>query len=152
MKSNKAQTISFDLLIAVFIFSIILVLIMIKLNYYNETLFEKAEYRDMMLRAFEISEALVKTSGKPTGWDSTNVVFLGLASDDRKISKEKAEEFCNISETRIRSMLDLSYYFYFNLNGTITCGSIPAGKKIVSVKRNVFFEGKNAILEFTLWR
>ncbi len=148
----KGQIVSLDLLIALSIFAFLLVTLFSVINSNNANFFQNSEYNEMALQALEISEILIKTPGKPSNWDSSNVIAFGLASEDRIISFEKAQEFCSIPESDISRLLNIDYPFYFNLSGAVTCGSVPSGARAATIERIVFFNGSNSKLRFTLWR
>lgn len=161
-KVKRAQINATDMLVAVFIFSLLLSLIMLNFNNYNVSLLNNIEREKIISEAIAISDALVKTAGIPSRWNSSNVLFLGLADSDRKISEKKAKEFCKIPYNETRKMLNLQYHFYFfisSLNGTkkIGYGRNPENKsKIINIRRYIIYENESenekAILDFALWR
>jgi hypothetical protein len=114
----------------------------------------ETDYKYMIMTAVEISDVLVKNEGFPSFWNTTNVEVPGFASDDRIISGSKLDQLCNISQNKTRSILKIPYYVNFLVTGnrTVECGSRPNGTKVVVIRRNIFFENKNGVLEVTVWR
>lgn len=151
---KKAQINTLDFLIAVFIFSLVLIYAITSLNESAKNAISETDYKYMMITAIGISETLVKNNGIPSAWDKSNVELVGLASADRKISEQKVNEFCNMTQDEIRIIFRIPYYIHFSVNGTktVACGISPNGKKTVSIRRNVFYENKSAVLEVALWR
>ncbi|MBN2368817.1 hypothetical protein JXC34_07375 [Candidatus Woesearchaeota archaeon] len=150
---KKAQISSMDFLTAVFIFCLVVAYAMSVINDSSIKSFTETDYKYMTVSAIEITDFLIKSPGIPSSWNSSNVIFAGLASKDRVISSSKVTEFCNLTQNQTRAMLRIPYYVHFSIigNNTIECGLIPSGKKAVSIRRNVFFEDKNAVLKLTLW-
>ena len=155
-KNKKGQINVTDLFIAVFIFCILITAAMLAWNKYNEKIIERTEYYNMMTKTFQISNTLVKTPGYPTGWTADNVKIIGLASEDRILSKEKVDTFTTLDINKTKGVFQTyGYNFYFTLKtntGNITYGQEPNGKKSVSITRYVLFENEKAIMDFRLWK
>lgn len=151
---NRAQISTIDFLTAVFIFSLVLAYAVSSLNDASIRTVTETDYKYMIINTLEISDILVKNPGIPSSWNSTYVEFPGLASDDRIISPYKVNQFCNLTENQIRSIFRIPYFIYFSIigNSTVECGLKQNGTKSVSIRRNVLFENKNAVLEVTLWK
>ncbi len=163
---RKSQIAVMDLLIALFIATILIVLIVFVWNRYAVTLNENTEYNEMKIIAFQASDLLVKTKGKPENWedDVGNVKVLGLASHDRNLSIDKVSKMDgvggdDISYADASKVLGTGFYdFYLQIkyvSGTdiVNYGtSVPPDKSIVSVRRFVEYNNEKAILEFTLWK
>lgn len=151
---KKTQINTLDFLIAVFIFSLALIYAVTSLNEAAQNALSETDYKYMMLSAIEVSEILVKNNGVPSAWNRSSVELIGLASGDRKISEEKVNEFCNMTQDDTRKIFRTQYYIHFSINGnkTISCGLTPSGKKAVSIRRKILFNNENGVLEVTLWR
>jgi len=162
MKTNlcnakKAQINTMDFLTALFIFCLVLAYAIGNLNDAESRALSDTDYKYMIVSAVEISDALIKNPGIPESWNSTNVEFPGLAADDRVISSYKVDQFCSLTPNATASMFRIPYHMLFSLTGnrTVQCGpAVPATNrtKAVTVRRNVFFENKNAVLQVTLWK
>lgn len=157
MKRSKAQIALTDLFVALFIFSILIIFITLTWNRYNLRLTGGLETEEMMIKAFQVTDVLVESSGSPSDWNSTNVETIGLASHDRILSTTKVNKFINLPLNQTKTIFKIKTYdFYFSLTPIggeiITYGNIPAGKKHIVAKRYVIYENGPAILQFTLWR
>ncbi|MFH1249234.1 MAG: hypothetical protein V1660_03710 [archaeon] len=153
IKIKKAQISTMDFLTAVFIFSIVLAYAISAITEAEIKALTETDYKYMIVNAIQISDYLSRNPGIPYSWDSTNVKMPGLAYDDRMISSQKVDQFCLINQNDTKDMFRIQYHLYFSLTGnrTVQCGSAPNGDKAVNIKRNVFFEGKDGVLQVTLW-
>lgn len=155
---KKGQINSIDAFFALAIFSILLILVVINMNNYSQKLNEKIEYDNMMTKAFQISELLVKDRGVPTNWNTNNVQIIGLAAEDRMLSEEKINYMKNLSINEAKSIFkiyDSNFYLSLkNVNGSSITdyGSPFTGKKAVNIKRYVLYKNASAILEFSVWK
>jgi len=170
---RKAQTGSTDLFVAITIFTLLFVLIVLTWNNYAITLNSKFDFQEIQIKAFHISELLVKTAGSPSLWedqeDPSRIVELGLAKKPNVISKEKAVRIIDsnfLDKEDIRDILNInSYNFTINItdpNGVIkqengnplSFGDTqPTVKQsVVIIKRPVLYETENAILKVVLWK
>ena len=145
-----------DLFIALSLFLVVIVFTVLLFNNYSVHLNEEIETNDMLITAFQISDVLVSNSGYPSKWEEniSNTKNIGLATKDRIISKDKLNNFTNLDYDTSRGLLKLYYNFYINLkdldNNTIANYGYINGEKVVNVKREVFYEGEEAILEFAV--
>lgn len=160
MKSNKkSQAITTDLMLAMFIFIVLLAAIMMIWNKYAAAINKQTEYEEAQLMAYRISDLFVKTKGKPSDWEknASNVIVIGLADSDRTISAAKVNAFLNMSYNDSKKILKIPYYdFSFRINDmqgnnlTNTYGQINETDFIISLRRHVFYENEKAIMEFKL--
>ncbi len=180
MINRRAQVFSGEFLLAYFIFMVVLILCV--LLWYNTTrdLTEAESYRIMEERSVDAAEQLVKTSGIPGNWNTSNIESVGLVNESRILSSEKIVGFvtlfdnsqydglCNdISLSNYmcnRYLLGLGgydfYYLITNLNGSnLTIGGVfPAtGKapqnqtRLLSVTRNALLDGEIVKTALTVW-
>ena len=153
---SKGQIIMNDLFIALSLFLVVIVFTVLLFNNYSVHLNEEIETNDMLITAFQISDVLVSNSGYPSKWEEniSSTKNIGLATKDRIISKDKLNNFTNLDYDTSRGLLKLYYNFYINLkdldNNTIATYGYINGEKIVNIKREVFYEGEEAILEFAV--
>jgi hypothetical protein len=164
MKKNKRGQITvFDMLIAVLLFSFLVTVVMLTWYTYNQRLLVKLEREEAISKAIEITDLFVRTSGLPSEWNSTNVILIGLATSDRKISEDKAREFCNVSYDEARTIMNIPYHFYFYVSSytpgvgwekDVECGNqiTEDTKKAVSFRRPVLYKDGLGTLGFILWR
>lgn len=158
-KSKKSQIAVTDLFIALFMATIIIIIIMFAWNRYTIILNEESDYRELEIIAFQTADLLVKSNGEPQNWENSplNVEVIGLATEDRNLSLEKVDAFVNLSYNFTLRSLGLELYdFYFQLkdfNGTRLAeqGKTPENF-VVNIQRLVLYENEKAIVEFALWK
>ena len=160
---KKAQMNSIDAFFALSIFIIILVLFTVTLNNYNYKLSERVDYDNMVAKAFQISDLLVKNEGRPVDWGATNITaeIIGIASEDRVLSETKINRLRNLSVNQTKSIFKIyGNNFYISLKnssgGNITSYGNPfnqsSSKKVVNIKRYVLYNNASTILEFSIWK
>ena len=161
-KSKRAQIAIADLFIALFVATILIIVIISTWNAYVKVLEDDVGYKEMQIIAFQAADLLVKSGGEPADWenDPDNVYTMGLASSDRELSPEKVSAFVNdITLGNASLALGVGFYdFYFRLrhiNGTVLeefgPSSIP-NRSIINVPRVVSYKNEKAIMEFALWK
>ncbi|MBU2638021.1 MAG: hypothetical protein KJ955_03545 [Nanoarchaeota archaeon] len=155
---RKAQIASIDLFIAVTIFLILLGVVLHAWNIYNLRLQDNIEYEKMQLKAFHVSDLLVKSPGYPFAWeDSGPAEVIGLASSDRVLSPEKVSAFIAMDYDESKQMLKLSPYEYsfrikqLSNNLTSSSGLPMAGELSVTAERYVTYNDEKAIVQITIW-
>lgn len=152
---SKAQVALIDLFIAFFLFMLLLSVTISTWNLYLIRLNENNENNEMIIKAFQTTDALVKSRGVPTLWNLTNVNLTGLAQSDRVLSTEKVDLFINLTESQIKDIFKIQLYsFSFSLkdideNILIERGNVTS-ERVVNVKRYVLYENEPAILEFKI--
>lgn len=161
-KSKRAQIAVTDLFIALFIATILIILIVYSWNSYAVVLSDNVDYNEMQIIAFQITDLLVKTKGEPENWETNpdNADVIGLASSDRILSTEKVYAFINnLTYNNASLILGAGFYdFYFQLkhiNGTKLADfgqSIIPNRSVVNVPRVVSYKNEKAILEFAIWK
>lgn len=158
--SQKGQAAITDLFIAISVFIILITIITLTWNLYNIRLVNRFEYDDMIIKTFQVSDALSKSKGVPDNWeflkDKTQILVVGLAENERKISTQKLTQFIDLNETEIKEKMNINLYnFYFTIRNQtqvlVSHGRIPTGKKSVNIARLVIYNGKPSIMEFALW-
>lgn len=164
--NRKAQTAIIDLFIALSIFILLVMIIVYLWNDYNTRINEDVEYEKMQLKAYQVTNQLVKTQGNPFSWEKNpnNFKEIGLVTFDRNISAEKLEAFVALARTdnkynNIRSSFNLDGYgFNFNLTtlsnkNLKSSGGTPEGdEEIISVERYVIYGDEEAIFRFKIWK
>lgn len=151
---SKAQAVVTDLFIAFFLFIAILSATIYTWNLYITRLNENRENSEMLIKAFQATEGLIKTEGIPGNWNLNNVNLSGLGAN-RILSTEKINLFMNLPEDKIKNIFRIQLYnFNFTLkdkNGNIlkNRGSLT-GQKFINVKRYVLYQNAPAILEFKI--
>lgn len=106
---KRAQAFVQDMVIAVFILSMVIV---IYLNFdINHALTGESEYNSLISEAKTISDYLVGT-GYPSDWNETNVVRIGLADDNNVLDTLKISTFENMTKNdydNTRNLLRTKY-------------------------------------------
>lgn len=157
---NKAQIFSVDFIIGLVIFMPFLLLLSFLWNYSNSQFQETETIIDMREKVVFISDLLIKTGGNPANWTSANVVSVGLATSNNRISQEKLNELNEISCLEFKNIFDMLYNFYLevkDINENVLfadekCGNYSKAEKIIPVKRYVLLDGKLVILKVILWQ
>ncbi len=164
MKNKKAQIIATDLFLAVMVYIVIIIVVIYVYSSYMHRLDNEVRYRDMISKAFEVSDNILKHIGSPTGWNSTSVKVIGLAESDRVLSTQKLTYFANMSYNYSKHVLGISTYEYFiqvrdfyNRN-LLEAGASPIEDsrcnstfEAVTLRRFALWEGQRVIVYITLW-
>ncbi|HDI72858.1 MAG TPA: hypothetical protein ENF58_01855 [Candidatus Altiarchaeales archaeon] len=180
-KEKRAQVSSGELLMACFIFFLVLIMAITIWNNTTEKIKGSERFYDLEETAVDISEKLVRTGGIPSGWSKENVTVIGLANEPRVLDQGKILEFldmmndsafnnppCNdpgISNYECnKHILGIGKYeFYFTLediNGTtieienISCytGKEPQNEtEKLTVTRTAILNNKIVRMVLTLW-
>lgn len=155
---SKAQLATTDFYVALIIFIILLGVILLTLNNYTIRLDREQDKNEILLVAFQLSDALVKNLGTPSSWEdnATKLEVIGLAEDDHILSAKKVDAFINLSYNTTKVFIR-NYDFYFRIldyynNTLITYGMPFNGTSSVSTRRYVIYNNENAIMELTLWK
>ncbi len=163
--NKKAQVVAMDLTLAVAVFAVISVLMITLWSIYQNRLQDNINNGQILNVAFTFSDYLISNPGKPTNWNSSNVIGIGLASQDRFISESKLNNLSNISYNKTKSLFQINMYNYdyylllsnYNLtNPTIYYAyGLPApnnAKKVIKLRRYVIYNNDTATFEVTLWK
>ena len=155
--SKRAQIAIIDLLFALIIFIALFLGFVLFWTLYEVRLTENMRREEIELLAFQVSNALVKTPGYPSNWEMYPNLTLspGLASSDGVLSPAKIATFRNFTYNQTKAFFNIERYEYYLLiqkNATVVyeTNNTPSGK-IVSVRRNVWYENQEAKLDFALW-
>ena len=166
--NRKAQAAITDLFIAVAVFIVLVTITTLIWNLYNVRLDSRIDYDNMVLKAYHISDTMLKSTGDPVNWERSaspinTINTLGLASDDHIISEKKLLTFSTLSSTQedydiLKDKMNINLYDYYLklklIDGTpiILTGNAPRGKFAVNLARLVIYESEPHILEVTIWK
>ena len=166
MKQNKTgQLAILDLFMSGLMFAIIVSLVMFTWNDYNVKIDKQLDYNTNLIKAYHVSDLLVKYQGRPTAWQryenvSNPAVTLGLAQGEGELNVEKVEFFINnLTYEYTKDKLGINSYEYYlrllKLDGTnftppIEKGTTNTTEQTVTLRRYVLYNGEEAILEFSL--
>ena len=157
MSSVKAQVFSPDFVVA----SVIFILILVILNVHTQGVYEKIEKQENML----YYESLVSTTdllllyhGYPKYWNETNVEILGLAERPNHLNRTKVEQMMNMSEERIKSLLNLGGKSFRLTIENSTGVMFEKGdtdwsdaETIYIINRNAIMDGIPVKIKFLVW-
>ena len=160
---KKGQAAVTDLFIAISVFIILITIMTLTWNLYNLRLQNRFDYDDMMTKAFQVSDVLIKSKGNPVDWetDPNSTIVIGLSSNDRIISKTKVETFTDedlFNESKLKDILKVNQFNYYfvlrHLNGTLihTRGLFPSGNLAINLARLVLYDDIPVFLEFAVWK
>ena len=167
IQHKKAQVAVLDLFIAALIFGILVSAIMVTWNNYNVKIDQRIEDNTNLIRAYHISDLLVRYPGKPTAWETypeligDSISIIGLAKSDGVIDPVKLSEFTKLENDFIKDKLKTGHYdFYFKLvqiDGShftppIEKGNLTNSSTSIALRRYVIYNETEAILEFHLQR
>jgi hypothetical protein len=161
----KAQAWTLDFAASVVIFLTALILVMFALNYTLYQSRQQAVLNVMENAAMAASDSLVRQPGIPAEWNSTDVITIGLASQENVLNETKLAEFMAMDDSAIRGLLGIAnYVYYFEVrypNGTlaslpgggeITKGAYPSGASaVIPVERHALYMEKPARMVLILW-
>lgn len=156
---RKSQITLTDLFVAIFMATVLIIIIVFAWNRYTTILNDEANYKELQIIAFQTADLLVKSGGQTKGWERSpeSVQVIGLASSDRNLSTEKVNAFVNLDYNITSKALGVELYnFHFQLNhinGTKLAehGKTPS-ESVVNVQRIVSYKNEKAVLEFGLWK
>jgi hypothetical protein len=113
LKIKKGQVLSFDLLIAITIFTLVFSILVSQVNYNTKKINELKEQNKMIEEAYKISEIFFR-EGYPKNWDENNVDILGLQTNNR-IDWNKLEKLKNLGYQKSLILLGASYDYNITL-------------------------------------
>ncbi len=164
---NKGQVWSFDFAVSVVIFFSVVVMILFSWNYTAAKHTEQVLFNEMESKAVTLSDSLIRTSGFPKEWNSSDVQIIGLADDENILNETKILQLVSMPYDTIRATMGImNYNFYLGvrylndtviiMNGTaLECGEDPSlypnSTMIVPIERFMLFDHKVASLMFMLW-
>ncbi len=112
----KGQVLSFDLLVAIVIFSLVLAMLISQISYSSKEIDETRKQNEMMEASYKVSEVFFR-EGYPNDWNESNVEILGLG-DDGRISWDKLQELENMGYQKSLSLLGLNYNYNITIESS----------------------------------
>ncbi len=104
----KGQIISSDFMVSVAVFLIILAFILPLFVRLDEERHERFEQDDLQLKIAFVTDYILKTTGVPEDWNTTNIVALGLANADGRVNATKVRRFMKLPDQQAKDLLGLS--------------------------------------------
>lgn len=167
IKNRKGQVISIDLIVGISIFLILLTLCILV---WSQTVYRMEQRKilyEMQNNLMLALDMLIKTKGVPSSWERNpnSLIALGLAYDDRTLSKDKVDAFMNLVDldyNASKKYLGILKYDYrlrlLDLNGEVlndtrfrSVGLDPVGDFKITVSRLVNYNGNLTNLELTIF-
>ncbi len=167
---KRGQIAVTDLFIALSIFIILMTVIALTWQLYTLRLSNRLDYDYMVLRAFQISDTLVKSQGYPTNWETIvnlnnpqEVTVIGLVDNYMSLSPDKVDKFSFMNYTEVQKKFKIGQYNYYfvlkDLQGAPikSSGLPPAGKYTVNLARVLYYQDATqtkvpTVMEFALWK
>lgn len=165
MKRNKkGQVAVLDLFMSGLMFGIAITLVMFTWNSYNVKIEDQLDYNTNLIKAYHVSDLLVKYPGRPTGWHRYNTsnpaVTIGLAQEEGVLNIDKVDAFVNnLTYNYTKDKLEINNYEYFmrivkldetNFTPPLSKGNTSSTEQMITLRRYVLYNDEEAILEFTL--
>ena len=163
----KSQAWSMDFVSSVVIFVTAIVILSLAVSYVVSQNVQQKEINRIEELALSISDALIRTQGYPEDWNETNVINIGLASEENILNESKVRIFIeNLSDDVIMHRFgagDCKFYFELrDINGEIfeiesgvnaTKGEYPTSPEIsIPVERFVLYRNRPSKILFILWK
>jgi hypothetical protein len=158
-RGRKAQAWGIDLAVALMIFTFgIIIFFVYAVNKSNDA----GETLDTMIYEGNVIADSILSEGNPKNWDFSNVVALGILSDN-KINETKLENFyylsvSDYSKTKQIFNTNFNYYFYLSKNMTINgsevegIGKEPSDEKdLVKITRFTIYEDTPSTANIYIW-
>ena len=152
----KAQVLSYDFLLATFVFSIVLVIVFSYWNYGVKQIEETKISHDMVNKLFIASQVWFR-SGTPIYWSVDNLIELGLENEGR-INQTKLNYLQELGYQKVISLLPVTpYNLYYRVcdenNSTLfEFGNYPTyAKNILRVVRFSILNQTPVVIEVLVW-
>jgi len=129
---RRAQVFSSELIIAYFIFSIVLVSVFFLWDTTTKNILRSERLHEMDKLATDAVEKLIRTSGYPEDWTDKsldNISSIGLANESRILDQEKILKFIDL--------MDGSRYD--NLCNDITVSNYNCSRHLLGMKKYEFY-------------
>jgi hypothetical protein len=156
IRKKRGQAAVTDLFVAIGIFIVLITITSVLWNLYNVRLVNRLEYDDLSIKAFQISDFLLKTPGNPDNWDylvleedvgPDDIVYVGLVEGELRIPKNKTIALAELNESGISEVFRAQQYRVGirirNANGTeiYNVGKVSGTSKFsVNLGRNVLYQ------------
>lgn len=161
---NKGQLISADFTPSLFLFLGILVGMLVTWDSVVSQIEDVNTRNDMERAALLASDSLVRGTGRPSNWSSSNVVVIGLSDGTPNVlNPDKAAALLTVNYNTSKELLGVPYDFYIELNRTsgsvftvggnqTLYGSPPTNAtNIIIVKRMIIMSGQTGTLTLKVW-
>lgn len=159
---NKGQATLPDVLMATFLFLLILVGIMTYAQNTQNVAQDTVNRQSLDVITSNIAEFIIKNPGTPSNWEELNdinsVSQFGLALKDRVLDSQKVVAFVNFANfnySEVKTLLSIpAYDFYIEFSGgaSLSAGQFPPGNRPVSVvQRLVTIDGVETTFKLVVY-
>jgi len=156
--ARTGQVWSLDFIISIVIFLSALMPLLFLWSYVNAQQQQQILFDETENIALAVSDALLRTEGMPSSWNTTDVSVIGLASEENILNATKVSYLLAMGSSdynRTRTILSGGYDFFLNitdLNGTSygIIGSKPANRMVIPVERYGIYNERIVKLEFAI--
>jgi hypothetical protein len=110
MRCKKAQVSGLDLILAIILFSMVLILFYVL---WNVTQYNVKTSADADIIAIQVANRLLDSPGYPSNWNATNVQLIGLSSERGVMDQSKFEDLLqlmSLNYDEVRQLLGLGPY------------------------------------------
>ncbi len=155
-KRKKGQAAITDLFVAIGIFIVLITITSVLWNLYHIRLINRMDHDDIVVKTFQISDLLLKTSGNPDNWDylvlneganSENIEFIGIIDEEYKIPYDKYDALSKLGEDEIKEVFHAGQYrFGLRIKDAdsaifFSVGKMSGGGKFsVNLARDIMYE------------
>lgn len=168
IRNNKSQVFSSEVLVAYFIFSLTVILILFLWNVATTEIRNSERLYALEEKANDLGEKLIKTRGIPENWTKDDVLAIGLSTEEARIlDPRKVKEFVELMNESYEEKSHLlglgKYEFFFNLTDidgnqikieNVSCftGRIPEDEiEKLTVRRTGLLNGSIVRITLTVW-
>jgi len=122
VNKKKGQAAITDLFVAIGIFIVLIAVTSVLWNLYSLRLQNRIIYDDLVVKGFQISDLLLKTSGDPPNWDilllngellspvDENINYVGLVKDELNIANNKTLALTLLGEANMQKIFHAEQY------------------------------------------
>jgi hypothetical protein len=107
---KRAQLLTIDFILSIAIFISILLTLMTVWGSVDTQIKDLEDRRDLQSLSVAITDSLVRSTGNPADWNSTNVKSIGLAETERVLSLRKIKSMFSMDYFSVKSKMRLSNY------------------------------------------
>jgi len=155
----RAQIWSLDFALSLLIFMSALFAMVLAWNFISASTLQNQEMKELQLKVLTLSDSLIRTSGIPPDWNTTNVQIIGLAQDENVLNATKVDYFVGMDYDTARVLMDIGQYnFYFevvDLNNTVQKNTtVPISNQsalVVPVERYAIYDDVIVKVRFIIW-
>jgi len=125
MRNKKAQAAITDLFVAIAIFITLVTITTTMWNLYSSRLSGRVAYDDMVVKSFQLSDVMFKTSGNPSTWetldfssqgDIDSLMYVGMVDNQDQITYDKVVGLGSLINEGNETLKDIFHIGQYNFN------------------------------------